>query len=446
MAAKHLLATKGPEGKVTYADIQSLRYSRRTAVWVAKRLCGLKILAKLSDGKGGRGKEAVFQVTWGFSPKTVKTKTLTSKDIKHSKDYPASPSKSWGISQKSQTSNVNSLPVRGTSTAQQPKKTTADYQGLEAHRVQLVLGARFYKAVMESTRLNLEQWSLSEPVRHALEGLIGDRLDGMSLADARELVGRITALRGEIERLAKEGATPRRICSFVAGRLAGRPDFTKSKRAVLRQTNELVKRALAPTLLERRIAGLERFLAEREAEQRDGRACKRCGYVHNRWELEEGWRKDGQGPSCFGGARVKLADLREELKKRQRFERGCSVCGGSLRRGWVKYWDDGAMCLDCHEQRRERLRQVWQQAAARPANQTEIGDLRMLALLNGPDLAAATAGPNLSTPDLGTSLNAENAELKSESARCLSCGTPGTWAYSLCDRCRRAMVRRALMH
>jgi hypothetical protein len=84
--------------------------------------------------------------------------------------------------------------------------------------------------------------------------LIGDRFDGMTLADARGLVAKIWAMRAEIEALARSGASPRRVCAFVAGRLAGKPD--RAKREVLRRTAELLRQSLDSELIARRIAGL----------------------------------------------------------------------------------------------------------------------------------------------------------------------------------------------
>jgi hypothetical protein len=340
--AKHLLSTKGPGGMVTYADIEALGYSRRTAIWVAKRLVGLKIFRKLTDGRGGRGREAIFQICWGFSPKTVKTKTLISKDIKkQSKD---------GCRLSRRRPSTKSLQVRGRVDQPSPlKRTTKDYEGLEAERVRLVLGARFYRSVMQSTRLGLESWSISKNVRHALEGLIGNKIDGMSLADARDLILRVTLLRGEIERRARTGATPRRICSFVAGRLAGRQDFARSKRAVLKRTAELIKRVMT-----------------------------------------------------------------------------CAECGGSLRDGNV-----GGRCWTCYEKSKTRI-------VSGPAMAADLveGVLKKIGL-NAAGLASATAGLGLSAP--GVAGNSEG-----EAARCRRCGILGSWAYSICDDCRRALVRGSL--
>jgi predicted transcriptional regulator len=189
-----------------------------------------------------------------------------------------------------------------------PRRDPTAYQGPEAARVVLVMGARFYRHAMRQTRLGLESWELPEPIRHALEGLLGDRFDGMTLADARGLVAKIWAMRAEIEALARSGAPPRRVCSFVAGRLSGKPD--RSRREVLRRTAELIRASLDLERIERRIQGLRRFAAEREAEFRAGQVCKRCGYRHTRIEYESGYRDDGTGTlSCFGWARIKQEEL-----------------------------------------------------------------------------------------------------------------------------------------
>jgi len=224
-----------------------------------------------------------------------------------------------------------------------PRREPTAYQGPEAAKVVLVMGARFYRQAMEQIRLGLEGWELPEGIRHALEGFIGNRFDGMSLADARELVGQIWAMRGEIERLARSGASPRRVCSFVAGRLAGKPD--RPKREVVRRTADLIRSSLDLELITRRIAGLRRFAAEREAEYRAGQICRRCGYRHTREEYESGYRADGTGTlSCCGWARVKLDELYEALKiaERRRWELHCRHCGGSLRGGHVE-----GLCWSC---------------------------------------------------------------------------------------------------
>jgi hypothetical protein len=155
------------------------------------------------------------------------------------------------------------------------------------------MGARFYRQAMMQTRIGLESWELPEPIRHALEGFIGNRIDGASLAYARELVAKIWAMRAEIEALARSGASPRRVCAFVAGRLSGKPD--RSRREVLRRTAELIRESLDLELIERRITGLRRFVAEREAEFQAGQICRRCGYRHTQIEYETGYRDDGTG-------------------------------------------------------------------------------------------------------------------------------------------------------
>jgi hypothetical protein len=206
------------------------------------------------------------------------------------------------------------------------------------------MGARFYRHAMRQTRLGLESWELPEPIRHALEGLIGNRFDGMTLADARGLVAKIWAMRAEIEALARSGASPRRVCSFVAGRLAGKPD--RAKREVLRRTAELIRQTLDPELITRRIQGLRRFAAEREAEFQAGQVCRRCGYRHSRIEYESGYRDDGTGTlSCFGWARIKQEELHEARKIAERRQRElcCRQCGEPLTGGHVEGY-----CWSCY--------------------------------------------------------------------------------------------------
>jgi DNA-binding MarR family transcriptional regulator len=225
-----------------------------------------------------------------------------------------------------------------------PRRDPTAYQGPEAARVVLVMGARFYRHAMRQTRLGLESWELPEPIRHALEGLIGNRFDGMTLADARGLVAKIWAMRAEIEALARSGASPRRVCAFVAGRLSGKPD--RSRREVLRRTAELIRQTLDPELIARRIQGLRRFAAEREAEYQAGQVCRRCGYRHTQIEYETGYRDDGTGElSCFGWVRIKQEELHEarKLAERRQRELHCRHCGGSLREGHVE-----GLCWSCY--------------------------------------------------------------------------------------------------
>jgi DNA-binding transcriptional ArsR family regulator len=240
--------------------------------------------------------------------------------------------------------NLKTAPARrgGGST---PRRDPTAYQGPEAGRVVLVMGARFYRQAMRQTRIGLESWELPEPIRHALEGFIGNRLDGASLAYARELVAKIWGFKCEIEALARSGASPRRVCSFVAGRLSGKPD--RSRREVLRRTAELIRESLDLERIERRLAGLRRFEAEREAEYRAGQICRRCGYCHTKIEYKTGYR-DGTGTlSCFGWARIKQEELHEarKLAERRRRELCCRQCGGSLREGHVE-----GLCWSCWAQ------------------------------------------------------------------------------------------------
>jgi DNA-binding MarR family transcriptional regulator len=240
-----------------------------------------------------------------------------------------------------------------------PRRDPTAYQGPEAARVVLVMGARFYRHAMRQTRLGLESWELPEPIRHALEGLLGDRFDGMTLADARGLVAKIWAMRAEIEALARSGAPPRRVCSFVAGRLSGKPD--RSRREVLRRTAELIRASLDLERIERRIQGLRRFAAEREAEFRAGQVCKRCGYRHTRIEYESGYRDDGTGTlSCFGWARIKQEELHEALKLAERRQRElcCRQCGEPLTGGHVE-----GLCWSCYPPVPQNLKRTFQKLA-----------------------------------------------------------------------------------
>ncbi len=377
--------------------------SRPTIIRACRRLEGLGLLTRLKAPARGRGHKAVFAIRSGSSgqtrarnrsrsgqnPENVNPHTPNIIKTTHSKDRD-SPARSRGVS---------SLREGGEGTA--PRRSTTDYQGVEAATVTLVLGARFYRAVMKAIRLGLEGWALPEPVRHALEGLLGNRVDGMSLAAARELVSRVWALRAEIERLAASGASPRRVCSFVAGRLAGVPE-RRSKREVLRRTAELIKNNHA--LLDARIAGLKRFEAEREREYRDGVACGRCGYTHSEIEYRSGYRDDGTGTlNCFGFARVKLQELREALYLLKRKEQRCTVCGGSLIGGNIN-----GVCWTCHD-------------TGRSDGQATLQELVALALkLNDAALA----------PSRG-----EITKL------CTVCLRAQATAYGMCTRCRKLMVR-----
>lgn len=195
---------------------------------------------------------------------------------------------------------------------------------------------------MRSFRISLEKLNLSEDIRDAIEGFFGNRIDGATLNYARDLSGKIWSLRREVEQLAAAGASPRRICSFLAGRIAGVQEKTspRAKREILKRTAALINTV---ELLERRIAGLKVWLAEREQDYRAGRVCARCGYVHSRSEFQSGYREDGAGLNCFGFARIKLEELREIARLKARRE-CCRVCGGSLRGGHVE-----GVCWSCHD-------------------------------------------------------------------------------------------------
>jgi rubrerythrin len=116
----------------------------------------------------------------------------------------------------------------------------------------------------------------------------------------------------------------------------------------LRRTAELIRESLDLELIERQLAGLRRFEAEREAEFQAGQICRRCGYRHSRIEYESGYRADGTGAlSCFGWVRIKQEELHEALKlaERRRRELCCRQCGGSLREGHVE-----GLCWSCWAQ------------------------------------------------------------------------------------------------
>jgi DNA-binding transcriptional ArsR family regulator len=293
-------------------------------------------LVELVELRRGRGRHSIYRLRFGKKSEPRQIDENVEK-IKCAKSEPRN------IKNIQHTLKTAPARLGGGST---PRRDPTAYQGPEAARVVLVMGARFYRQAMRQTRIGLESWELSEPIRHALEGFIGNRIDGASLTYARELVAKILGFKCEIEALARSGASPRRVCSFVAGRLAGRPD--RAKREVLRRTAELLQQALDSELIARRIQGLRRFAAEREAEYRAGQVCRRCGYRHSRIEYESGYRDDGTGTlSCFGWARIKLEELHEarKLAERRRRELCCRQCGGSLREGHVE-----GLCWSCWAQ------------------------------------------------------------------------------------------------
>jgi DNA-binding transcriptional ArsR family regulator len=293
-------------------------------------------LVELVELRRGRGRHSIYRLRFGKKSEPRQIDENVEK-IKCAKSEPKNI--------KNIQHTLKTAPARrgGGST---PRRDPTAYQGPEAARVVLVMGARFYRQAMRETRLGLEAWDLPERIRHALEGFIGKRIDGASLTYARELVAKIWGFKCEIEALARSGASPRRVCSFVAGRLAGRPD--RAKREVLRRTAELIRQTLDPELIARRIEGLKRFEAEREAEYQAGQICRRCGYRHTQIEYETGYRDDGTGElSCFGWARIKQEELHEALKlaERRRRELCCRQCGGSLREGHVEGY-----CWSCWAQ------------------------------------------------------------------------------------------------
>ena len=313
---------------------QHLNVSRRSVYLAIAALERQGLIAKV-ELRRGRGRHSLYRLKikqknkpHEIDEKTVKIKCAISKirNInKHSKDS----SRCQGECQSPRVGRV--------------KREPTDYVGLEAAKVTLVLGARFYRQAMKQTRLGLEDWRISEPLRHAIEGFLGNRFDGMTLADARELVAKVWAMRGEIEALARSGASSRRVCSFIAGRLAGKPD--RAKREILRRTAELIRSSLDLELIERRIQGLKRFETERELDFKSGHICRRCGYLHTRIEYGTGRKGDGS-LNCFGWARLRREELIEQAKltERRRRELHCRHCGSPLTGGHVEGY-----CWGCWE-------------------------------------------------------------------------------------------------
>ena len=319
---------------------QHLGVSRRTVYLAIAALERQGLIAKVQF-RTGRGRHSIYQlkIEQKSKPRQIDEKTVNKKcaiskirNINKNKTHSKDSSRCQGECQSPRVGRV--------------KREPTDYQGPEAARVALILGSRFYRFVMRETRLSLERWELTEGIRHALEGLIGTRFDGMTLADARELVAKVWAMRREIEAIARSGASPRRVCAFVAGRLAGKPD--RAKREVLRRTAALIRESLDLDMIARRIQGLKRFEAEREAEYLSGQVCRRCGYRHTWIEYETGRKADGS-LSCFGWARIKLEELHEQAKltERRRRELHCRQCGGPLTGGHVEGY-----CWECWESQR----------------------------------------------------------------------------------------------
>ncbi|MEM4409463.1 MAG: hypothetical protein QXI19_12055, partial [Candidatus Caldarchaeum sp.] len=105
--------------------------------------------------------------------------------------------------------------------------------------------------------------------------------------------------------------------------------------------------------LERRIAGLRRWLGERVTEFKASRVCARCGYRHSTTEYRSGYRDDGTGAlCCFGFARIKLDELHEahKLAERRRRDQLCRECGVLLRDGHVE-----GLCWSCYRAARARV-------------------------------------------------------------------------------------------
>ena len=341
------LAVAGPGGMITEKELQRLTgYACSTVRLACRRLVGLKVFSPIPKPLG-RGYLKTYVVIWGQSSKNHRSdkRNLEKSPDKDYKDYKKLEHSKDRIPGARSRGVAQSLRVRKVAQSSRKnatsKRESSFYQNADAAKVTLLQGARFYRSVMRAIRLGLESWAIPKAICEALEGFFGLRIDGASLAYARELRDKIWALRREIEALAASRATPRRVCSFVAGRLAGVPE-KRSKREVLKRTAELIH---SLERLERRIAGLRVWLVEREQEYRAGLVCARCGYRHTTIEYHSGYRDDGTGRlNCFGFARIKLEELTEQRKLAERTRRAeaCRMCGSPLRDGHV----DG-VCWSC---------------------------------------------------------------------------------------------------
>jgi len=276
-AAFHLLKLKGPGGTLTYRDIQALGYSRQTAITIAKRLCGLKVLRRLNDSRGGRARRVIFEICWGLPPDSngknsipKRSRTRNCKVTKEYRDkYKQSKDGAYARGLKKYPLRANGEGFNGSKSTDTERRPVSYYAGADADKVVLLMGARFYRESMMRTRLELESWGLPSNVCDAIEGLIGLKIDGMTLNDARRLVLAVWGLKAEICKRAQEGATAHEVCSFICGQLTRwwRKRRSRSKRELLRRTNELLKR-------ERRL-GTTRYEALAEATKRW--SCQRCG-------------------------------------------------------------------------------------------------------------------------------------------------------------------------
>lgn len=223
---------------------------------------------------------------------------------------------------------------RGRSHGISSKKWTNDYPG--GSRVVLVLGARLYRQVMQALRLGLESWQIPQSVSDALEGWFGLRIDGATLEHARFLKDRLWLLKSDIERMAASGAPARTIVQFVAGRVLSP---SRAEREVSNRTARL----------ERRIAGLKRWLADRVREYQEGRICSKCGYRHSASEYQSGRRDGTYDLVCFGYARIYLDELATERTRAQHESERmrCTLCGRALsaREGYIE--NPVMMCWTC---------------------------------------------------------------------------------------------------
>ena len=311
---------------------QQTGLSRKTVYKAIAFLQWVRLLS-LEEARTGRGKHSLYKLNWRkpaqkhHTQRKEKQHSQIDERISNKKCHPCNNSI---VKRNTQAKDPRSEGVKKSS----PSRNLASYTDSEAAQIALVLGARFYRHVMRAIRLGLESWAIPKAICEALEGFFGLRIDGASLTYARELRDRIWALRREVEALAARGATPRRVCSFVAGRLAGVPE-RRAKREVLKRTAELIH---SVEQLERRIAGLRVWLAEREGEYRAGQVCKRCGYRHTTIEYHSGYREDGTGKlNCMGWARWMLDVLHEERKKRKRLQdEQRERCVGKLWAEWAR--------------------------------------------------------------------------------------------------------------
>lgn len=194
------------------------------------------------------------------------------------------------------------------------RRRPEEYLATDAQEIILVLGARLYRQTMQNARLSFSAWPIPEKHRDALEGFYGLRIDGANLLYAQVLFDRIFSLRDRIIELVRAGASPRRVCSYVAGVLAGVPDKRRQRalREVQRRTVELMT-DLAE--IERRMASIRAWAEAREREFLAGEVCPRCGHVHTQSEFDNGRNDEDDSLNCFGWARIMIDRLRERMRQ-----------------------------------------------------------------------------------------------------------------------------------